>query len=171
MFSSEFCERLSKNIFFYRTPPLAAPVEACNFIKIRIRHGWFFEDFLTISKNVFFDALQEYSRSSQKYWRKNVCKISLCGWLFRKNNNTINCDHNDDAICFLILGRLLWLGSLWNKISLEVLERSICVAHGLTKLLRTMTLIRLNYINSFWLLRKCTKTCFCMRKFINVNKT
>ena len=38
--------------------------------------------------------------------------------------NTINCDDNDDAICSLILGRLLLLGSPWNEISLEVLERS-----------------------------------------------
>ena len=39
--------------------------------------------------------------------------------------NTINCDDNDNAICFLILRRLLLLGSPWNEISLEVLERSI----------------------------------------------
>ena len=27
---------------------------------------------------------------------KMFAKISLCRWLFRKNNNTINCDDNDD---------------------------------------------------------------------------
>ena len=46
---------------------------------------------------------------------------------FVKKKKTINCDDNDDAICFLILGRLLLLGSPWNKISLEVSERSICI--------------------------------------------
>ena len=25
-------------------------------------------------------------------------KISLCRWMFRKNNNTINCDDNDDLL-------------------------------------------------------------------------
>ena len=42
--------------------------------------------------------------------------------------NTIDFDDNDDAICFLMLGRLLLLGSPWNEISLEALEQSICVA-------------------------------------------
>ena len=88
----------------------------------------FFVNFLKISKELFLDALQEFSKSSQKYWRKNVCLISLCKWLFRKNNNTFNCDDNGDAICFLIVGRMLLLGSPWNEISLKVLERSICIA-------------------------------------------
>ena len=43
-------------------------------------------------------------------------------------NNTINCDDNDNAICFLIQRRLLLLGSPWNEISLKLLEQSICVA-------------------------------------------
>ena len=42
--------------------------------------------------------------------------------------DTISCGDNGDAICFIILGRLLLLGSPWNEISLVVLERSICVA-------------------------------------------
>ena len=42
--------------------------------------------------------------------------------------NTIDCDDNDNAICFLILGRLLLLGSPWDKISFEALEQSICIA-------------------------------------------
>ena len=42
--------------------------------------------------------------------------------------NTINCDDNNNATCFLILGRLLLLGSSWNEISLEVLEQFICIA-------------------------------------------
>ena len=36
--------------------------------------------------------------------------------------NTINCDDNGNAICFLILGGLILLASPWNEISLEVLE-------------------------------------------------
>ena len=41
----------------------------------------------------------------------------------------------------------------------------------LIKLLPTMTSIWLNYINSFWLLRKCTKACFCMIKHIDISRT
>ena len=48
--------------------------------------------------------------------------------MFRKNNDTINCDDNDDAICSLVLGPLVLLGSPWNEISLEVLDLSICIA-------------------------------------------
>ena len=47
------------------------------------------------------------------------------------------------------------------------LRSSIC----LTKLLPTMTSIWLNYINSFWLFRNCIKTCFCMRKHIDISRT
>ena len=42
---------------------------------------------------------------------------------------------------------------------------------SLTKLLPTMTSIWLNYINSFWLFRNCIKTCFCMRKHIDISRT
>ena len=45
----------------------------------------------------YFDTLLEFSKTSQKYWRKNICYIFLFGWLFRKTN-TINCDDNDDAM-------------------------------------------------------------------------
>ena len=57
--------------FFYRTPPLAASLKGCNFTKIRLRHGCFV-NFLKISER-FFDAQQEFSKTSQKHWRKNVC--------------------------------------------------------------------------------------------------
>ena len=100
-------------------------VNACNFTKTRLRDGcllWTFQRF-----SDFCDVLQEFSKSWQKYWWKNVCKISLSRWLFCKNNS-INCDDNDDATCFLIPGRLLLLDNPWNEISLEVLELSICVA-------------------------------------------
>ena len=66
-----------KNTLFYRTSSLVTSVKACNFTKIRLRQGYFM-NFLKIYKKRFFDELQEFSKSSQKYWRENVCKISLC---------------------------------------------------------------------------------------------
>ena len=54
-------------------------------------------------------------------------KYLSAGGCFVKTS-AINCDDNDNTICFLILGRLLLLGSPWNEISLEALERSIWVA-------------------------------------------
>ena len=57
---------------FYRTPKVAASVKACNITKIRLFYGCFFVNFLKISER-FFDALQEFSNSLQKYWQKNVC--------------------------------------------------------------------------------------------------
>ena len=41
VFSCEFCEFLSKNASFYRTPLVAASVKACNFTKIRLLDGCF----------------------------------------------------------------------------------------------------------------------------------
>ena len=117
VFSCEFCEFLSKNASFYRTPLVAASVKACNFTKIRLCHWCFFVNFLKIFGTLFWWAA-----------RKNVRKKSLCRWLFRENYNTINCDDNHDAICSLILRRLLLLGSPCNEISLEVRERFICIA-------------------------------------------
>ena len=67
------------------------------------------------------------STKACNFTKKRLRQISICRWLFRKHN-TINCDDNDDDFCFLILGRLLLLGSSWNEISLEVLQRLICVA-------------------------------------------
>ena len=58
--------------------------------------------------------------------------------------NTINCGDNDDAICFLILRRLPLLGSPWNQISLEVLERSICIAACLS----------MSTMSKFWFAKK-----------------
>ena len=73
----------------------------------------------------YFDALLELSKSSKNTGEKMFAKYLSAYGCFVKTN-TINCGDNDDPICFLILGRLLLLGS--NKISLEVLVRSICVA-------------------------------------------
>ena len=66
--------------------------------------------------------LKVYKNAGEKMFAK-----SLCGWLFFKII-TINCNDNDNAICFVILGGLLLLGSPWNEISLEVLQWSIYVA-------------------------------------------
>ena len=103
-----FANTFLRNIF-YRTHPVAAPVKACNLINIRLRHGWFFVNFLKLF-GTYFDALLEFSKSSRKYWQKKLAKYLSADGCFVKTN-TINCDDNDDATCFLILGRLLFLGS------------------------------------------------------------
>ena len=58
----------------------------------------------------YFNALLEFSKSSQKYWQKNLAKYLSADGCFVKTN-TINFDDNDNATCFLILGRLPLLGS------------------------------------------------------------
>ena len=68
------------NTFFYRTHPVVASVKACNFTNIRLCHGFIFVNFLKLF-GTYFDAPLEFSKSSQKYWRKNIC-----------------CDDSDNAI-------------------------------------------------------------------------
>ena len=68
VFFCEFCEHLSKNTIFYRTPQVAASVKACNFTKIRLCHGWVFLWTFQKFSERFFDALQEFSENSQNYW-------------------------------------------------------------------------------------------------------
>ena len=70
---------------------------------------------------------QNFLKVHKKYLQKNLAKCLSVDGSFEKTN-TINFDDNDNATCFLILGRLPLLGSSWNKISLEILERFICVA-------------------------------------------
>ena len=99
---------------FLRTPlhgmhPVAAPAKARNFTNIGLRHGWFFVNFLKLF-GTYFDALLEFSKSSQKYWRKKFAKYLSADGSF-VTTNTINCNDNDDDTCFLILGHLLLLGS------------------------------------------------------------
>ena len=94
---------------FYRTHPVAAPVKGCNVTNVRLRHGRLFVNVLKLFGTYFY-ALLEFSKSSQKYWRKQFTKYLTADGCFVKNN-TINFDDNDDATCFLILGRLLLLGS------------------------------------------------------------
>ena len=45
----------------------------------------------------YFDALLEFSKSSQKYWQKNIAKYLSTDGCFVKTN-TINCDDNDTAM-------------------------------------------------------------------------
>ena len=47
VFFCEFCKQLSKNTVFYRPPPVAASLKACNFTKIRRYHGVLFFFLLT----------------------------------------------------------------------------------------------------------------------------
>ena len=107
---------------FYRTHPVVAPVKACNFTNIRLHHGCIFVNFLKLFET-YFDALLEFSKSSEKYWRKNICQISLYRWLFEKTNTILLIVKITTTLCFLILGRLLLLGS--PEILLEALEQSI----------------------------------------------
>ena len=53
VFFCEFCEHLSKNTIFYRTPQVAASVKAYNFAKIRLRYGCFLVNFLKIFGTFF----------------------------------------------------------------------------------------------------------------------
>ena len=98
---------------FHRTHPVAAPVKVCNFTNIRLVVGWlhgcFFMNFLK-PFGTYFDALLQFSKSSQKYSQKKFVKYLSPYGCFVKTS-TINCNDNDDDTCFLILGRLPLLGS------------------------------------------------------------
>ena len=97
---------------FHRTHLVAAPVKACNFTSIRLRHRWFFVNnpkrFWT-----YLDALLEFSKSSQKDWQKFPKYLSADGCSVK--TNTTNCDDNNDADCFLILGHLPLLRQLMKQ--------------------------------------------------------
>ena len=84
------------NTPFYRTHPVVAPVKACNFTNIRLHHGCIFVNFLKLFET-YFDALLEFSESSQKYWPKIFAKYLSADGCFVKTN-TINCDDNDNAM-------------------------------------------------------------------------
>ena len=72
--------------------------------------------------NFFLMRCKNFLKVHENTGEKMFAKISLCRWLFRKNNKIINCDNNNHAICFLITGSLFLLGSPWNEISIEVLK-------------------------------------------------
>ena len=75
-------------------------------------------------RNIFWYVARIFYKFTKILAKKALLSADGC---FVKTNTT-NCDDNDDATCFLILGRLLLLGNSWNEILLEVLERFICVA-------------------------------------------
>ena len=85
MLSCEFCRYLSKNTFFYRTPPLAASVKACNFTKIKFVSVVFFVNFLKISKECFLmrckNFLKVYKSNGEKMFAKY---LSADGCLVKK---------------------------------------------------------------------------------------
>ena len=63
----------------------------------------------------YFDALLEFYKNTGE---KSLLKYLSADDCFVKTN-TINCDDNNDTTCFLILGRLLLLGSSWNEFHLK----------------------------------------------------
>ena len=93
---------------YLRTPFYSTHPVACNFANV-ILHRWFFVNFLKLF-GTYFDGLLEFSKSSQKYWRKKFVEYLTADCCFIKTN-VINYDDNNDATCFLILGRLPLLGS------------------------------------------------------------
>ena len=86
---------------------------------------WTFYKFL----ECFFDVLQKFSKSSWKYWQNMFAKVSLCRWLFCKNNNTINCDDNNnqfpDTRAFAFTRQLMKWNFTW---SIGTITSSICIA-------------------------------------------
>ena len=75
---------------------MVAPTKACNFTNIRLCHGCIFVKFLKLFGK-YFDALLEFSKSSQKIRaKKHLLNISADGCFVK--TNTINCDDNDNAM-------------------------------------------------------------------------
>ena len=70
------------------------------------------KDFLQVHKNTGKNMFAKYISADDCFVKTMI----------------LNCDDNNDAIYFLILGRLLLRGSPWNEIWLEVLELLICIA-------------------------------------------
>ena len=77
MFSCEFCEHLSRNPFFYRTPQVAASVKGCKFTKIWLRHGCYFVNFLKIFWTIFWCAARIFWKFTKKLVEKCLLNISL----------------------------------------------------------------------------------------------
>ena len=99
------------------------PVNFAKFPKtpFLIERGFFCE----LSKNfrnVFLmhclNFLKVHKNTSEKMFAKYLRRC-----LFRKNNNAINCDDNDDAISFLILGPLLLKYQIHLRSSTAFLSR------------------------------------------------
>ena len=69
--------------------------------------------FCEISKhfqNVFLMRCKNFLKIHKTNGEKRFSKY-VCRWLYCKNSNTIDCDNNNHAICFLILGSLALPGS------------------------------------------------------------
>ena len=78
---------------------MVAPVKACNFTNIRLRHGYIFVKFLKLFGR-YFDALLEFSKSSKNTGEKIFAKyLSADGCLIKTVMITT-------TVCFLIRGRL-----------------------------------------------------------------
>ena len=75
---------------------MVAPVKLCNFTNIRLRHKCIFMKFLKLF-GTYFDALLEFSKSSQNTGEKILAKYLSADGCFVKTN-TINCDDNDNAM-------------------------------------------------------------------------
>ena len=74
---------------------MVASVKACNFTNIRLRHGCMFVKSLKLF-GTYFDALLEFSESSQKNGEKIFAEYLSADGCFVKTN-AINCDDNDNA--------------------------------------------------------------------------
>ena len=113
---------------------------------------WTFSKFL----ECFFDVLQKFSKSSWKYWQNMFAKVSLCRWLFCKNNNTINCDDNNnqfpDTRAFAFTRQPMKWNFTW---SIGTITSSICIA------------ALPFYLNQSLDLQKKLKNSFCKRAFAN----
>ena len=68
---------------------MIAPVKASNFTNISLHHGCIFVNFLKLSET-HFDALLEFSKSSQKYFAKYL----YADGCFVKTN-AINCRYDN----------------------------------------------------------------------------
>ena len=82
--------------------------------------GVFFVNFLNSFGTLFWCAARKVHKKTAKNMFAKYLYADDC---FVKAIDTINCDDNNNAICFLILGRSLLLDSSRNEISLEVLAQ------------------------------------------------
>ena len=80
---------------------MVAPAKACNFSNIRLHHGCISVNFQKLFEK-HFDALPEFSKSSQKYLLNNTCEKIFAKYLSADacsvKTNNINCDDNDNAM-------------------------------------------------------------------------
>ena len=75
---------------------MVAPLKACNFTNIRLRHGFIFVKFLKLF-GTYFDALLDLSKVHENTGEKIFAKYLSAAGCFVKTN-TINCDDNGNAM-------------------------------------------------------------------------